>query len=124
MLSSEQVQTFLHDGILVVPRVINTDRVNLIQQEFHQYLLDKGCDVEHLDETAQVLTTLSSTGGSGGVLDIFYEDWKLSLNQDPIIFGIISTLWANSYADFPTTTFVQSPPIWLIRPYKRVKRYR
>ena len=38
-----------------------------------------------LSSTASGLRYLSSTGGSGGVLDVFYEDWKLYLNQHPKI---------------------------------------
>ena len=109
MLSSEQIHTFLQDGILVVPRVINIDRVQQIRRQFHQYLHDKGCDIEHLDKTAQALTSLSSTGGSGGVLDVFYEDWKLSLNQDPTIFAIMSSIWENSYANSQQTHLFNHP---------------
>ena len=41
---------------------------------------------------------LSSTGGSGGVLDVFYEDWKLSVNQHPRVVHAIQDLWANTWS--------------------------
>lgn len=41
---------------------------------------------------------LSSTGGSGGVLDVFYEDWKLSINQHPRVVQAIQDLWANTWS--------------------------
>ena len=40
---------------------------------FHQYLLDRGIDPRNLEETANKLSILSSTGGSGGVIDVFYQ---------------------------------------------------
>ena len=40
---------------------------------FHQYLLDRGIDPRNLEDTANKLSILSSTGGSGGVIDVFYQ---------------------------------------------------
>ena len=35
---------------------------------------------------------------SSGILDIFYEEWKLSLNQHPIIIRSMQALWQATYA--------------------------
>jgi hypothetical protein len=43
------------------------------------------------------LSTLSSTHGAGGILDVFYPDWKLKLCEHPTIFLIMSELWEHSY---------------------------
>lgn len=105
-LTPEQIQAFIHDGILVVPGVIDSSSIHQVRRQFHRFLSEKvGCDVERLEETAKALTSLSSTGGAGGVLDVFYEDWKLTLNQDPSVFEIISTLWRHTYADSRGTDF-------------------
>jgi hypothetical protein len=55
-------------------------------------------DVHNLDETAGNLRQLSTTGGSGGVLDLFYPPSKLRLAQNPRFFSGISQLWAATYA--------------------------
>ena len=55
------------------------------------------CNIEDLRATAVGLQTLSSTGGSGGVLDVFYEDWKLFVNQHPRVVQAIQDLWASTW---------------------------
>jgi hypothetical protein len=47
--------------------------------------------------TQRALKKLSSTNGAGGILDIFYADFKLKLNQHPLIFQILTELWAATY---------------------------
>lgn len=61
-------------------------------------------DVHNLEETAENLRSLSTTGGSGGVLDLFYPPWKLRLAQNPRFFSAISQLWAATYAAPPPST--------------------
>lgn len=65
MLSIDQIQRFLHDGILVIPNTIDNERVTQIRQQFHQYLLNQGCDINRLNHTANILNNFSSTNGSG-----------------------------------------------------------
>lgn len=57
------------------------------------------CDVLNLESTAAGLTKLSSTGGSGGILDVFYEDWKLNVNQHPQVVAAIQNLWFSTWCD-------------------------
>ena len=48
--------------------------------------------------TAKTLSTLSSTNGSGGILDVYYQHWKLRLNEDATIVSILQSLWKHTYA--------------------------
>jgi hypothetical protein len=41
---------------------------------------------------------LSSTWGAGGILDVFYEDWKLKVNEHPTVVSIINGLFRETYA--------------------------
>ena len=47
--------------------------------------------------SAKALQGLSTTNGSGGVLDIFYDDWKLHICQNETLFRLTSELWKASY---------------------------
>lgn len=68
--------------------------------------------MHNLGETAGNLRSLSTTGGSGGVLDIFYPPWKLRLAQNPRFFSTISQLWAATYAATPSNRHEEAlPPI-------------
>jgi hypothetical protein len=49
-------------------------------------------------KTAGALSRFSSTGGAGGILDIFYQDWKLKINEHPRVVSAISTLLERTYA--------------------------
>lgn len=54
-------------------------------------------DTYRLPETASNIAGLSSTNGAGGILDIFYDEWKLRLNEHPKIVNIISILLKHSF---------------------------
>ena len=55
--------------------------------------------------TGHNLSKLSTTGGAGGIIDIFYEPWRLKLATHPQIFSIIKQLWSKTYAMYnPQTT--------------------
>lgn len=107
MLTPQQVSDFIEFGILVV-NVLDSEEVCSVRKGFHNYLLSKGCDHNDLESTAASLTNLSSTDGAGGVLDIFYGDFKLSLNENPKIFGMISQLWRATYSS-STKEFFDHP---------------
>ena len=97
-LNDIQIQEFKSNGVLVIPSVLTNDEVDKCCDGYHDYLLKNGCDVKNLSETARSLSTLSSTNGSGGVLDIFYEDWKLYVNEHPNVVAVLSDLWQKTYA--------------------------
>ena len=96
-LSELQLQEFREKGYLVVPNVLSADEVLEAHEGLRQSLLSRSVDPDNLSESAAGLSKLSSTGGSGGVLDIFYDEWKLKLNEHPVIFSIMSDVWRASY---------------------------
>ncbi len=50
------------------------------------------------EESALAFQKLSSTNGSGGVLDIFHDDWKLQvITTHPRLFEITQQLWKAGY---------------------------
>lgn len=100
ILSAQQIDTFITDGVLVVSNVISTEDIDAARRGLHQELAQQGVDVDNLSETAHHLNSLSSTGGAGGVLDIFYSDWKFVLMQHPGLFAVMSDLWACTYARY------------------------
>lgn len=50
-----------------------------------------------LSSTAPMIGGLSSTSGAGGILDIFYGEWKLKLNENIKIINAIADLWRVTY---------------------------
>jgi hypothetical protein len=99
VLTPEQVSTFMRDGVLVVPGALNSSEVADCRAGLHAYLWDEAkVDVQDLNATASGLRSLSSTNGSGGVLDFFYPAFKLKLAEHPKLFGAISELWSATFA--------------------------
>ena len=87
------IEQFIRYGVVVIPSVLSMEEVSSALDSLKLSLLTKGCDVADLENTASSLTKLSSTGGSGGILDIFYEEWKLRLNEHSAIVSIMQELW-------------------------------
>lgn len=48
-------------------------------QAFDESLRRRGIEPYEVDSGSPVLSSLSSTSGAGGVLDLFYEPWKLEM---------------------------------------------
>ena len=97
-LNDSQIQEFHKSGVLVIPSILTNEEIDKCRNGYHNYLFQNGCDVTKLSETSRSLSMLSSTNGSGGVLDIFYEDWKLYVNEHPSVVAVLSDLWYNTYA--------------------------
>lgn len=98
ILNEEQIQQFIETGILVIPSIISEEELLQTREGFHEYLRSRGCDPANLEETAGNLASLSSTGGSGGVLDVFYEGWKLALNEHPRVISALGDIWQATYS--------------------------
>ena len=109
-ISTEQIETFRRDGILVVPNVLTRHQVEDALKGLNKTLNRLGVypqepnndemsnNAYQLDvDSARALSKLSSTNGSGGVLDIFYEDWKLEIGSNPRLFQITQELWKAAY---------------------------
>jgi len=94
----EHVEAFVRDGVVVVPGVLSAETVAQVRAAYHATLLEYGVDAKDLDGTACNVAALSSTGGSGGVLDLFYEPWKLALVEHAGIVRVLQTLWTHTYA--------------------------
>jgi ectoine hydroxylase-related dioxygenase (phytanoyl-CoA dioxygenase family) len=97
-LCQEQIQEFIENGVLVIPNLISEEELLSIRKGFHNYLRSEGCDENDLAKTAINLGKLSSTGGAGGILDVFYEPWKLNLNENNNVVGAMQDLWSCTYA--------------------------
>ena len=98
LLSDMQVKQFLREGYLVVEDVLTDDELETAIEGFRRTLWKMaGVDMNDLEGTGKHLSQLSSTNGSGGVLDIFYPAWKLQLQTNPKLFSIISQLWYAMY---------------------------
>lgn len=95
--SQQNVEEFISRGILVIPQVLTSDEIQQARKGFHDQLSSEGVNVNDLDATACNLKKLSSTGGSGGILDIFYSPWKLALNEHPKIIALMQQLWKSTY---------------------------
>jgi hypothetical protein len=98
VLSDSQLDEFHRRGILVIPGVLSSAEVNAARKGMHATLAAKGCNVNDLAGSTDALKRLSSTNGAGGILDIFYGDWKLKLNENEKIFNVLGQLWASTFA--------------------------
>ncbi|KAL3908432.1 MAG: hypothetical protein SGILL_008481, partial [Bacillariaceae sp.] len=99
-LSAKQTEDYLENGVLVVDNVLSPAEVKQARNGFQQSLQARGVhSFEEQDESsARAFDRLSSTNGSGGVLDIFYDDWKLQgIATHSKLFSITKQLWKAAY---------------------------
>jgi hypothetical protein len=97
VLTDEQVQEFVEQGVLVVDDILTADEVNAALMGLSETLSRYGVNTNDLDATGHALSPLSSTNGSGGVLDLFYEDWKMTIASHPLLFRATTQLWGAAY---------------------------
>lgn len=96
-LTTHQIQTFVQDGVLVVENVLSEQDLSAALEGLRQTLASHQVDTTNLADTGHELRRLSSTNGSGGVLDIFYEGWKMKVAAHTQLFDITSDLWNAAY---------------------------
>ena len=96
ILSADQIEAFCRDGVLVVHDFLSSDELRACTAALHDSLASHGIDVNDLATTGHRLATLSSTNGSGGVLDVFYDEWKLELAVNAKLFRMTSQLWEHA----------------------------
>ena len=99
-LSLEQREQFLKEGVLVVENVLSKDQVEEALDGLQNTLKKHGVHVPLVvedEESARAFQNLSSTNGSGGVLDIFYEKWKMKVASNETLFQITTQLWDAAY---------------------------
>lgn len=100
LLHPSQIERFLEDGVLVVDNVLSEAELEEAKNGLLQSLRMRGIESfdVHDEESALAFQKLSSTNGSGGVLDIFHDDWKLKLiATHPSLFSITQQLWKAGY---------------------------
>mmetsp|Transcript_21954 Transcript_21954/g.52256 ORF Transcript_21954/g.52256 Transcript_21954/m.52256 type:complete len:409 (+) Transcript_21954:35-1261(+) len=99
-LSRSQIERYLKDGVLVVDDILSESELKEAKNGLMQSLRRRGVKSFSVDdiESAFAFQKLSSTNGSGGVLDIFHDDWKLTLiATHPKLFSITKQLWKAAY---------------------------
>jgi hypothetical protein len=96
-LSEDQLQSFLIDGVLVVDNILTQEELKLAQNGLKMSLMLHGVDTDDLQTTGLNLRNLSSTNGSGGVLDLYYEDWRLNVAMNEKLFQCTTELWQASF---------------------------
>ncbi|KAL3936063.1 MAG: hypothetical protein SGBAC_008544 [Bacillariaceae sp.] len=94
-LSDEETERFFRDGVLVVENALTETEIEEANEGLHCTLCRLGVNSIDPDdkESAKALQGLSSTNGSGGVLDIFFEDWKMEILTQANIFRMTTQLW-------------------------------
>ena len=113
-LSRDQIECFRRDGVLVVENILSTKELATARQGLCDTLRRHGVHPEDLAHTGQHLQSLSSTGGSGGVLDLFYDEWKLQVALHPKLFAATRQLWRAIYYQESEKSDI---PTWQKHPY-------
>lgn len=98
VLTPEQVASFLEDGLVVVPSVLTPGEVAEARQGLHATLAGHGVEHGDLERTGVALRALSTTGGAGGVIDLYYPHWKLRVAEHEKVFRAVSQVWEATYA--------------------------
>ncbi|KAL7524782.1 hypothetical protein ACHAXR_000713, partial [Thalassiosira sp. AJA248-18] len=132
-LTSNQINTYLRDGVLVVDNLLSPEELLEAHEGLAQTLMETyGVNVHDLEGTGHKLVEASSTNGagraqlainvivphnisqskfyvansmlpasyfntSGGVLDIFYPDWKMNIATNETLFRMTCQLWKETY---------------------------
>ncbi len=98
-LSDAQIKQFVDDGVLVVTDFLSPGEVSHSLEALDETLRQHGVDSFSVDDavSAQAFSKLSSTNGSGGVLDLFYDKWKMEIATDPKLFAMTQDLWFAAY---------------------------
>lgn len=97
LLTTDQIETFLRDGLLVVPGLLSATDLAQALAGLAATLQKHGVHVDDLQSTAGGLAALSSTAGSGGVLDLFYDEWKMNIALQPALHAWTQQLWKAAY---------------------------
>ena len=89
ILTEAQIAAFIRDGYVVVPGVLSKERLAAARRGLAATLQRHGVSIEDA-ATHEGLRRLSTTRGAGGVLDLFYDRWKLDLT-------LATPLYADAY---------------------------
>jgi len=92
-LTQKQIERYERNGILVLENVLSPTKLKTTLRGLHKTLLEHGVDTTNLRNTGHNIKKLSSTNGTGGVLDIFYPDFKMDIATNETLFRATSQLW-------------------------------
>lgn len=104
VLTRNDVETFRRDGVLVVP-ILSPEEVAAARRGLHATLARHGIDHRRWNASATQLRPLQLTGGKGGIVDIYVDEWAMRLRTHPRLFAAISQLWDATWADGGTEGF-------------------
>mmetsp|Transcript_45850 Transcript_45850/g.139259 ORF Transcript_45850/g.139259 Transcript_45850/m.139259 type:complete len:407 (-) Transcript_45850:212-1432(-) len=97
VLTETQIDTFCREGVLVVPGILSPHEVERALKGMDRTLLRYGVDASDLSGTGHNLRNLSSTNGSGGVLDLFYPGWKMDIALNERLWKATTEIWRSCY---------------------------
>mmetsp|Transcript_8387 Transcript_8387/g.12924 ORF Transcript_8387/g.12924 Transcript_8387/m.12924 type:complete len:378 (-) Transcript_8387:329-1462(-) len=97
VLTQEQIKEFLDQGVLVADNIFDFQEIQDAADGLSETLAKNGVDVTDIEGTGHNLSLLSSTNGSGGVVDLFYDDWKMAITSNPRLFQATTELWNQAY---------------------------
>jgi hypothetical protein len=98
VLTDEDLETFRRDGVLVVPQLLAPEEVAAARRGLHATLARYGIDHEQWNGSARRLRPLQLTGGKGGIVDVYYDEWAMALRTHPRVFAAMDELWAATWA--------------------------
>jgi hypothetical protein len=122
-LSKEQIDSFLADGVLVVPNVLSSDELERARNGLQETLHEHGVRFDDDPRTAKNLLNLSSVHGAGGVLDIFYQPFQLQVALHPKLWAMTSRLWEAAYITVDQPIGPQPVPQHPYGPFDAKKGY-
>lgn len=101
ILSNDDIETYQRDGILVIDHILNENEIQLSLNGLEETLKNQyNINMKQLDVNGHNnLQYISSTNGSGGIIDIsYYDQWKMNtIATNPKLFDITKQLWKNAY---------------------------
>ena len=108
-LTAAQLLEFKTNGVLVVPNVLTAEQVSQARSGLAQSLLEQaGVDTSNnstLLATCCGMNHLSTTNGAGGVLDLYYDEWKLKCTLN-------NQKYADCMLDLYNATYAQNEGLW------------
>mmetsp|Transcript_12413 Transcript_12413/g.29099 ORF Transcript_12413/g.29099 Transcript_12413/m.29099 type:complete len:337 (+) Transcript_12413:189-1199(+) len=87
------------NGYVVLPALTEEEVANA-RAGLHKSLSTVGVDVNNLEATAPNIRYAGN--GVGGIVEMYYQEWKLALHQHPKLFGTVAALWNATYASGKT----------------------
>ena len=78
--------------------MLSDEEVEAARGGLRKSLAEHGVDTENLASTVHRLKSVQLTGGSGGIVDVYYDAWAMRLRLHANVFGVMSQLWGATWA--------------------------